>query len=79
MKGWEHTLNLIGRKKKINHIGKWSSRGGGMSKHRTSGTSKHKKLVIIRSREYNRALEAEAKLKEERKSKMFESIKQLFN
>ncbi len=62
-----------------NRPSKWSSMGGGLSKHYHSGSSKHKKLVIIRSREYNRLLEAEAKLKEERKPKMFESIKQLFS
>ena len=66
------------KSKDKNRTSKWSSMGGGFSKHYHSGSSKHKKFVIIRSREYNRILEEESLLKELKRPKMFNQISELF-
>lgn len=56
---------------------KWSSKGGGLKKHRSSGVSHNHTLTIQRAREENKRLEIENDLRERRKEKMYSSVSEI--
>ena len=66
------------RKQGSNKTSKWSTKFGGMTKHRTTGVSHNHANSIARVREINRELEQEASRREKRKGKMFDSVQELF-
>ena len=57
-----------------------SGKGGiGMGKHRKSGVAHNHAVSRARTREYNKMLEEQAALREKRKGKSYNSVRELFD
>jgi len=75
MKHPRRKINLKNSSQK-KHISKWSSIGGGMSKHRKSGNSGTNRNVLLkRCKKFNEELKKNKK----HAQKMYDSFQELFN